>query len=215
MALFSFEDAFNTLHEANKQIIISSDRPPREIPTLEDRLRSRFEWGLITDIQAPDLETRIAILRKKALIENLDVPNDVMVFIASRIDNNIRELEGALIRVMAYASLTNQPITLDLATEALKDIFPQGKPKRITIDSIKDIVAAYFKIKLDELSAKKRTRNVAYPRQIAMYLSREMTDSSLPKIGEEFGGRDHTTVIHAHDKISRERSEDTKMPQLS
>ena len=208
-----FFHTFNTLHEANKQIIISSDRPPREIPTLEDRLRSRFEWGLITDIQPPDLETRIAILRKKAILENLDVPNDVMVFIASRIDNNIRELEGALIRVMAYASLTNRQINLDLATEALKDIFPNGKPKRITIDSIKEVVSAYFKIKVDELSAKKRTRNVAYPRQIAMYLSREMTDSSLPKIGEEFGGRDHTTVIHAHDKISRERSEDTKMQQ--
>lgn len=208
-----FFHTFNTLHEANKQIIISSDRPPREIPTLEDRLRSRFEWGLITDIQAPDLETRIAILRKKAIVENLDVPNDVMVFIASRIDNNIRELEGALIRVMAYASLTQRPIDLDLATEALKDIFPYGKPKRITIESIKDIVAAYFKIKLDDLSAKKRTRNITYPRQIAMYLSREMTDSSLPKIGEEFGGRDHTTVIHAHDKISRERSDDQKMQQ--
>lgn len=208
-----FFHTFNTLHEANKQIIISSDRPPREIPTLEDRLRSRFEWGLITDIQAPDLETRIAILRKKALIENLDVANDVMVFIASRIDNNIRELEGALIRVMAYASLTQRPIDLDLATEALKDIFPYGKPKRITIDSIKDIVASYFKIKLDDLSAKKRTRNITYPRQIAMYLSRELTDSSLPKIGEEFGGRDHTTVIHAHDKISRERNDDQKMQQ--
>lgn len=208
-----FFHTFNTLHEANKQIIISSDRPPREIPTLEDRLRSRFEWGLITDIQPPDLETRIAILRKKAILENLDVPNDVMVFIASRIDNNIRELEGALIRVMAYASLTNRAIDIDLATEALKDIFPHGKPKRITIDLIKETVAGYFKIKLDDLSAKKRTRNVAYPRQIAMYLSREMTDSSLPRIGEEFGGRDHTTVIHAHDKISRERSDDTKMQQ--
>ena len=208
-----FFHTFNTLHEANKQIIISSDRPPRDIPTLEDRLRSRFEWGLITDIQPPDLETRIAILRKKAIIENLDVPNDVMVFIASRIDSNIRELEGALIRVMAYASLTNRSITLDLASEALKDIFPDGKPKRVTIESIKTIVGSYFKIKMDDFSAKKRTRNVAYPRQIAMYLSREMTDSSLPKIGEEFGGRDHTTVIHAHDKITRERSEDTKMQQ--
>lgn len=208
-----FFHTFNTLHEANKQIIISSDRPPREIPTLEDRLRSRFEWGLITDIQAPDLETRIAILRKKAIIESLNVPNDVMVFIASRIDNNIRELEGALIRVMAYASLTNRPIDLDLATEALKDIFPHGKPRQITIDSIKEIVASYFKIKLDDLSAKKRTRNITYPRQIAMYLCREMTDSSLPRIGEEFGGRDHTTVIHAHDKITRERNDDHKMQQ--
>lgn len=206
-----FFHTFNTLHEANKQIIISSDRPPREIQTLEDRLRSRFEWGLITDIQPPDLETRIAILRKKALLENLNVPNDVMVFIASRIDNNIRELEGALIRVMAYASLTNAPITLDLATEALKDIIPNGRPKQITMELIQEVVSSYFKIKIDDLLAKKRTRNVAYPRQIAMYLCRELTDTSLPRIGEMFGGRDHTTVIHAHDKISRERSEDTKL----
>jgi chromosomal replication initiator protein len=206
-----FFHTFNTLHEANKQIIISSDRPPREIQTLEDRLRSRFEWGLITDIQPPDLETRIAILRKKALLENLNVPNDVMVFIASRIDNNIRELEGALIRVMAYASLSNAPITLDLATEALKDIIPNGRPKQITMELIQEIVSSYFKIKIDDLLAKKRTRNVAFPRQIAMYLCRELTDTSLPRIGEMFGGRDHTTVIHAHDKISRERSEDSKL----
>ncbi len=206
-----FFHTFNTLHEANKQIIISSDRPPREIQTLEDRLRSRFEWGLITDIQAPDLETRIAILRKKAMLENLNVHNDVMVYIASRIDNNIRELEGALIRVMAYASLTKQVIDIDLATEALKDIFPNGRPKQITMELIQDVVASYFKIKMDELLAKKRTRNVAFPRQIAMYLCRELTDTSLPRIGEMFGGRDHTTVIHAHDKISRERNEDVKL----
>ncbi|MEN6565133.1 MAG: chromosomal replication initiator protein DnaA [Veillonellales bacterium] len=206
-----FFHTFNTLHEANKQIIISSDRPPREIQTLEDRLRSRFEWGLITDIQPPDLETRIAILRKKAMLENLNVPNDVMVFIASRIDNNIRELEGALIRVMAYASLTKQSIDIDLATEALKDIFPNGRPKQITMELIQEIVGSHFKIKIDELLAKKRTRNVAFPRQIAMYLCRELTDTSLPRIGEMFGGRDHTTVIHAHDKISRERKEDNKL----
>ncbi|CUH95766.1 Chromosomal replication initiator protein DnaA [Propionispora sp. 2/2-37] len=206
-----FFHTFNTLHEANKQIIISSDRPPREIQTLEDRLRSRFEWGLITDIQPPDLETRIAILRKKAMIENLNIPNDVMVYIASRIDNNIRELEGALIRVMAYASLTNQSIDINLATEALKDLFPNGRPKQITMELIQEIVASYFKIKIEELLAKKRTRNVAYPRQIAMYLCRELTDTSLPRIGEMFGGRDHTTVIHAHDKITRERNEDVKL----
>ena len=206
-----FFHTFNALHEANKQIILSSDRAPREIQTLEDRLRSRFEWGLITDIQPPDLETRIAILRKKALIENLNIPNDVMVYIASRIDNNIRELEGALIRVVAYASLINQPVDTDLATEALKDIFPDGKPKQITNELIQEIVANHFKIKLDELLAKKRTRNVAFPRQIAMYLCRELTDTSFPRIGEIFGGRDHTTVIHAHEKISRERNEDTKL----
>lgn len=206
-----FFHTFNTLHEANKQIIISSDRPPREIQTLEDRLRSRFEWGLITDIQPPDLETRIAVLRKKAMMESLNVPNEVVVYIASRIENNIRELEGALIRVVAYASLNNQPIDIDLATEALKDIFPNGRPKQITIELIQDIVAGHFKIKLDDLSAKKRTRNVAFPRQIAMYLCRELTETSLPKIGEIFGGRDHTTVIHAHDKINRERQMDAKL----
>jgi chromosomal replication initiator protein len=206
-----FFHTFNTLHEANKQIIMSSDRPPREIQTLEDRLRSRFEMGLITDIQPPDLETRIAILRKKALMEHLNVSNDVMVYIASRIDNNIRELEGALIRVMAYASLTNQNIDIDLATEALKDIFPHGKPKQITVELIQETIASYFKLKIDELLAKKRTRNVAYPRQIAMYLSRELTETSLPRLGEMFGGRDHTTVIHAYDKISRERNADVKL----
>ncbi len=209
-----FFHTFNTLHEANKQIIISSDRPPREIPTLEDRLRSRFEWGLITDIQPPDLETRIAILRKKALIEGFTMPNDVMVFIASRIDNNIRELEGALIRVIAYASLTNQIIDMNLATEALKDIFPNSRPKQITMELIQQIVAVYFKIKQEDLIAKKRTRNVTYPRQIAMYLCRELTETSLPRIGEIFGGRDHTTVIHAHDKISRERNEDAKLNNI-
>ncbi|MDU2065477.1 MAG: chromosomal replication initiator protein DnaA [Sporomusaceae bacterium] len=209
-----FFHTFNTLHEANKQIIISSDRPPKEIPTLEDRLRSRFEWGLITDIQPPDLETRIAILRKKALLENLNVPNDVMVYIASHIDNNIRELEGALIRVMAFASLTNKAIDITVCTEALKDILPNNRPKQITPDLIQEEVAAFFKIKLEDFSAKKRTRNVTYPRQIAMYLCRELTDISLPRIGELFGGRDHTTVIHAHDKISRERSEDSKLHNI-
>lgn len=209
-----FFHTFNTLHEANKQIIISSDRAPREIPTLEDRLRSRFEWGLITDIQPPDLETRIAILRKKAIIEGFTMPNDVMVFIASRIDNNIRELEGALIRVIAYASLTNQSIDMNLATEALKDIFPNSRPRQITMELIQQIVALYFKIKQEDLLAKKRTRNITYPRQIAMYLCREMTETSLPRIGEMFGGRDHTTVIHAHDKISRERNEDSKLNNI-
>jgi len=206
-----FFHTFNTLHEANKQIIMSSDRPPREIQTLEDRLRSRFEWGLITDIQPPDLETRIAILRKKAMMDHLNVPNDVMVYIASRIDNNIRELEGAFIRVIAYASLTNQTVDIDLATEALKDIFPQGKPKQVTVELIQEIIASYFKLKVDELLAKRRTRNVSYPRQIAMYLARELTETSLPRLGEMFGGRDHTTVIHACEKIGRERNEDVKL----
>ncbi len=206
-----FFHTFNTLHDANKQIIISSDRHPREIQTLEDRLRSRFEWGLITDIQAPDLETRIAILRKKALLENLTVPNDVMVYIANRIDNNIRELEGALTRVMAYASLNKQPITKELAVAALKNVFTSSETKIVTLELVQEIVASYFKIDVSELLAKKRTRNLAFPRQIAMYLCRELTDASLPRIGEIFGGRDHTTVIHAYDKIARNRQTDKKL----
>jgi chromosomal replication initiator protein len=198
-----FFHTFNSLHEESKQIVISSDRPPKEIPTLEDRLRSRFEWGLITDITPPDLETRIAILRKKAKAEGLDISNEVMLYIANQIDTNIRELEGALIRVVAFSSLINKDINADLAAEALKDIIPNSKPRTITILDIQKTVGEEYNVKLEDFSAKKRTKSVAFPRQIAMYLSREMTDSSLPKIGEEFGGRDHTTVIHAHEKISR------------
>lgn len=197
-----FFHTFNALHEANKQIILSSDRPPKEIPTLEDRLRSRFEWGLIADIQAPDFETRMAILKKKADVEKLNVPNEVMVYIATKIKSNIRELEGALIRIIAYSSLTNRAVTVDLATEALKDIISNKQNKNVTIDVIQDVVANYFNLRVEDLKSQRRTRNVAYPRQIAMYLSRKITDMSLPKIGEEFGGRDHTTVIHAYEKIS-------------
>ncbi|MCA1032309.1 chromosomal replication initiator protein DnaA [Bacillus timonensis] len=211
-----FFHTFNTLHEESKQIVISSDRPPKEIPTLEDRLRSRFEWGLITDITPPDLETRIAILRKKAKAEGLDIPNEVMLYIANQIDTNIRELEGALIRVVAYSSLINKDINADLAAEALKDIIPSSKPKVITIYDIQKIVGQHFSIKLEDFKAKKRTKSVAFPRQIAMYLSRELTDFSLPKIGEEFGGRDHTTVIHAHEKISKLLQTDSQLQkQLS
>jgi chromosomal replication initiator protein len=197
-----FFHTFNELHDANKQIILSSDRPPKEIPTLEDRLRSRFEWGLIADIQPPDFETRMAILKKKADVEKLNVANEVMVYIATKIKSNIRELEGALIRIVAYSSLTNRPITVELASEALKDIISNKQNKNVTIDIIQDVVAAYFNLRIEDLKSQRRTRNVAYPRQIAMYLSRKLTDMSLPKIGEEFGGRDHTTVIHAYEKIS-------------
>ena len=197
-----FFHTFNELHDANKQIILSSDRPPKEIPTLEDRLRSRFEWGLIADIQPPDFETRMAILKKKADVEKLNVANEVMVYIATKIKSNIRELEGALIRIVAYSSLTNRPITVELASEALKDIISNKQNKNITIDVIQDVVAGYFNLRVEDLKSQRRTRNVAYPRQIAMYLSRKLTDMSLPKIGEEFGGRDHTTVIHAYEKIS-------------
>ncbi|HHV72169.1 MAG TPA: chromosomal replication initiator protein DnaA [Clostridia bacterium] len=206
-----FFHTFNTLHEANKQIVISSDRPPKEIPTLEDRLRSRFEWGLITDIQAPDLETRIAILRKKAKLENLSIPNDVIVYIANKINTNIRELEGALIRVVAYSSLTGHKINLELAEEALKDIIPQNNKKTVTIELIQQVVAKHFNLKVEDMKTKKRTQAIAFPRQIAMYLCREMTDASLPKIGEEFGGRDHTTVIHAFDKIRKSLKTDPNL----
>ena len=206
-----FFHTFNTLHDANRQIILSSDRPPKEIPTLEDRLRSRFEWGLIADIQAPDFETRMAILKKKADVEKLNVPNEVMVYIATKIKSNIRELEGALIRIVAYSSLTNREITVDLATEALKDIISNKQNKSITIDLIQDVVATYFNLRVDDLKSQRRTRNVAHPRQIAMYLSRKLTDMSLPKIGEEFGGRDHTTVIHAYEKISENLKSDESL----
>lgn len=199
-----FFHTFNALHEERKQIIISSDRPPKEIPTLEERLRSRFEWGLITDIQPPDLETRIAILRKKAKAENLDIPNEAMMYIANQIDTNIRELEGALIRVVAYSSLINQDITTHLAAEALKDIIPSSRPKMITIQDIQQKVGEYYNLRLEDFKARKRTKAIAFPRQIAMYLSRELTDFSLPKIGDAFGGRDHTTVIHAHEKITQQ-----------
>ena len=208
-----FFHTFNALHEANKQIIISSDRPPKEIPTLEDRLRSRFEWGLIADIQPPDLETRIAILRKKANMENIQIQDDVLHYIATKIKSNIRELEGALIRVVAYSSLTNKSITLDLAEEALKDIISTNKPREITVDLIKEEVGKEFNVKIEDFNSKKRTRAIAFPRQIAMYLTRELTDLSLPKIGDEFGGRDHTTVIHACDKISKDISEDQQLKE--
>lgn len=208
-----FFHTFNTLHEESKQIIISSDRPPKEIPTLEDRLRSRFEWGLITDITPPDLETRIAILSKKAKADGLNIPNEVMLYIANQIDTNIRELEGALIRVVAFSSLINQDMNADLAAEALKDIIPSSKPKTITIHDIQKSVGEHYNIRLEDFAAKKRTKSIAFPRQIAMYLSREMTDFSLPKIGQEFGGRDHTTVIHAHEKISKLLNTDNELKE--
>lgn len=202
-----FFHTFNDLYEANKQIIISSDRPPKEIPTLEDRLRSRFEWGLIADIQPPDFETRIAILKKKADVENLNISNDVMLYIANRIQSNIRELEGALIRIVAYSSLTNREVCVDLASEALKDIV-SNKTKQITVDLIQDVVASYFSLRIEDFKSKRRTKNVAFPRQIAMFLARKLTDLSLPRIGDEFGGRDHTTVIHAYEKITNDLAKD-------
>ncbi|WP_411843075.1 chromosomal replication initiator protein DnaA [Salinicoccus sp. HZC-1] len=203
-----FFHTFNALHEDNKQIVISSDRTPKEIPTLEDRLRSRFEWGLITDITPPDLETRIAILRKKCEDEEVEIPNEAMIYIANHIQTNIRELEGALTRVAAYSKLVNQPLTPEMVSEALKDLVTQSSSKKITITDIQEAVSSFYDIQIEEFSSKKRTKSIAFPRQIAMYLARELTDYSLPKIGEVFGGRDHSTVIHAHEKISKMLNQD-------
>lgn len=199
-----FFHTFNALHEANKQIIISSDRPPKEITTLEERLRSRFEWGLTADIQTPDLETRIAILKKKAQQENLFVPNDVLVFIADKVISNIRELEGALNRVIAYSSLTETEVSVELCNEALKEIISANSTKVVNSSLIIETVSRYFDLRPDEFKSQKRNRNISFPRQIAMYLCRELTELSLPKIGDEFGGRDHTTVMHAIGKIDED-----------
>jgi chromosomal replication initiator protein len=196
-----FFHTFNTLHNANKQIVISSDRPPKQLSTLEDRLRTRFEWGLITDVQPPDLETRIAILRKKAAQERLNAPPDVLEFIASKIQSNIRELEGALIRVTAFASLNRQSVDLTLAEIVLKDLIADDDRPEITAATIIAATAEYFGITIDDLCGQSRSRVLVTARQIAMYLCRELTDLSLPKIGQTFGGRDHTTVMHADRKI--------------
>jgi chromosomal replication initiator protein len=196
-----FFHTFNTLHNANKQIVISSDRPPKQLVTLEDRLRNRFEWGLITDITPPELETRIAILRKKAAAERLDAPPEVLEFIASKISSNIRELEGALIRVTAFASLNRQSVDLALAEVVLKDLIADATSAEITASTIMAQTSAYFSISMEELCGTSRTRMLVTARQIAMYLCRELTDLSLPKIGQHFGGRDHTTVMHADRKI--------------
>jgi chromosomal replication initiator protein len=211
-----FFHTFNSLYEGGAQIIISSDRPPREIATLEERLRSRFEWGLITDIQPPDLETRIAILRKKVNTEHIAVTDpEVLTFIAGRVSSNIRELEGALTRVVAFSSLTDRPMTVELAEHVLKDVFPQGEAApEVTISRIQEAVSQRFGVTHDELVSPRRSQAVAYPRQVAMYLSRELTDASLPKIGREFGGRDHTTVIHATTKITRLIREDRSVYNL-
>lgn len=208
-----FFHTFDALHQASKQIVISSDRPPKEISTLEERLRTRFEWGLICDIQAPDLETRMAILRKKAEIEGKDVPIEVCQYIAERIPSNIRELEGALIRVLAFCGLHKKPLTLEVAREVLRDLLPDRKPAPITIDVIKKTVAQFYNLDVAELSAKRRTRNVAFPRQVAMYLCRTLTDASLPRIGEQFGGRDHTTVLHAFDKLQKQRKQNASLEE--
>ena len=210
-----FFHTFNSLYEARRQIVISSDRPPRAIATLESRLRSRFEWGLITDIQPPDLETRIAILRKKVKTDAIHVPDtQVLTFIASRISTNIRELEGALTRVVAFSSLTARPMTVELAQEVLKDVFPQGEMPEISVEQIQQTVVERFGMTMQELTGDRRSQQIVYPRQVAMYLCRELTDSSLPKIGKKFGGRDHTTVIHATSKIAKLIKEDRNVYNL-
>lgn len=202
-----FFHTFNALHQANKQIILSSDRPPKQLTTLEDRLRTRFEGGLITDVQPPDLETRIAILMKKAAADGTQVDHEVLELIASQFESSIRELEGALIRVSAYSSLINEPITMDVAQVALRDILPDEGDVNITAATIKDAAAEYFQVSPDQLVGAGKTRQVAHARQIAMYLCRELTELSLPKIGDEFGGKDHTTVMYADRKIRKEMTE--------
>ncbi|WP_406688343.1 chromosomal replication initiator protein DnaA [Saccharopolyspora sp. ID03-671] len=202
-----FFHTFNTLHNSNKQIVVSSDRPPKGLRTLEDRLRTRFEWGLITDIQPPELETRIAILRKKAAQDRMNAPADVLEFIASRIERNIRELEGALIRVTAFASLNRQPVDLQLAEIVLRDLIPDSQTPEITAPTIMAVTADYFGVTIDDLCGPGKTKALAQARQIAMYLCRELTDSSLPKIGQYFGSRDHTTVMYADKKIRKEMAE--------
>jgi len=211
-----FFHTFNSLYEAGRQIVMSSDRPPREISTLEERLRSRFEWGLITDIQPPDLETRIAILRKKVTTDGIAVTDpEVLTFIAGRVTTNIRELEGALTRVVAFSSLTALPLDVELAEQVLRDLFPpSGDLPDVTIGRIQEAVCERFSLTVQELVSPRRSQAVAYPRQVAMYLSRELTDASLPKIGTEFGGRDHTTVMHANAKITRMIKEDRAVYNL-
>lgn len=208
-----FFHTFNALYDSQKQIVISSDSPPREIPTLEERLHSRFEWGLIADIQPPDLETKIAILRKKAEFENVQLSDDVTFFIANNIKSNVRELEGSLVRLVAYSSLTAEPITLELATKVLRNI-AENNNRVITIEIIQKSIAEHFSLKVSDLKAKDNSRRISEPRQLAMYLCKELTDASLPQIGRDFGGKHHTTVLHAVRKITRLRNEDPRTDKL-
>jgi chromosomal replication initiator protein len=202
-----FFHTFNALYESQKQIVSTSDCPPRDIPTLEERLRSRFEWGLIADIQPPDLETKVAILRKKAEAENLDLPEDVALFIASRVRSNIRELEGSLIRLIAFSSLSGRRIDIDMARETLKDLI-DDRGRSVTVEAIQKLVAAHYRIKITELKSRNNSKHIAFPRQVAMYLCKQLTDKSLPALGELFGGKHHTTVIHAIRKIEGMRGKD-------
>ncbi len=204
---------FNDVHGAGKKIILSSDKPPKDIPELEERLRSRFVWGLITDIQAPDYGTRMAILQNKAENDKLDIDSDVFEYIADNVKSNIRELEGALNKVILYSNLSAKPMNLATAKEALKDVLVSYTTKEVNILRIKEMVADAYNISVEDLISKKRTKNIAFPRQVAMYISRNLLDLSLPAIGDEFGGRDHTTVMHAVNKISDDiqKSEEVKI----
>ena len=206
-----FFHTFNALHEVQKQIVVSSDRPPKEIPTLEDRLRSRFEGGLMADIQPPDFETRLAILNSKLGAHSRLVPDEVCSFIAHKIQKNIRELEGALIRVLAHASINGQPVSLETAQRILRDIIPVGDTAPLTIDTIQECVAAYYGVSLEEMKGKRRDKHIVFPRQVAMYIIRDQTESSLPVIGTAFGGRDHTTALHAIEKITELLREDARL----
>ncbi len=208
-----FFHTFNALYESQKQIVITSDCPPRDIPTLEERLRSRFEWGLIADIQPPDLETKVAILKKKAEAENLNLPEDVSLFIASRVRSNIRELEGSLIRLIAYASLSSRPIDLAMAKETLRDLI-DDRAKIITIEAIQKTVADYFQLKVVELKSRNNAKHISFPRQVAMFLCKRMTDKSLPAIGAQFGGKHHTTVLHAVRKIEALKERDQEFARI-
>jgi chromosomal replication initiator protein len=198
-----FFHTFNALYDSHKQIIISSDRTPKEIANLQERLVSRFSWGLTTDVQPPDLETRVAILKKKIEREPVHIPDEVIFFIAQLIKTNIRELEGALVRIIAYSLMEEELITIDLAKEVLKDLLKEPK-KLITVDFIQRCVAEEFGISLADMKLKRRNKTIVLPRQVAMYLSRELTDQSFPEIGEHFGGKDHTTVLHSYNKIKEE-----------
>ena len=206
-----FFHTFNALNDANKQIVITSDRPPKELPKLEERLRSRFSMGVIADIQPPDFETRMAILRKKAEKENTDVPNEVMEYIAENVTNNVRELDGALLNVITFAQLSNRAITVDNAKMSLQNIISAEQKLPINAEQIMNVVAEYYKLKVEDLKSKRRTKEVVLPRQVAMYLCRELTGLSLPRIGDAFGGRDHSTVLHACEKIVQDMGQDISL----
>jgi chromosomal replication initiator protein len=205
-----FFHTFNSLYESHKQIVITSDKFPKEIPGIEDRLRNRFEWGLIADIQPPDMETRVAILQKKAEFEGVPLPHEVAIFLASNISSNVRELEGSLTRLGAFSSLTKAAITVEFAKDVLRNTL-KGPERGVTVESIQKTICDYFNIKIGDLKAKRRTQNIALPRQVAMYLCRKHTETSFPAIGDKFGGRDHSTVIHASKTIQRKIKEDPNM----